>query len=316
MALLAGTLYDPGTAVTNKALTANIAMAPIDTSNLRHTFVGPPNGYVGVKIRVPVHGSSTLPHILLGILEGSTVKLRMVPQGHFKSGTSASQRVSFEIKAVVPVTPGTSYTWDAAYGVENSTPSSNIKYGGPNNTTTNDAYGGVAFEIWEVPDLIAAILYDPSSAATKSTASLLAMTAFDTSNLRITFTCPQGNGTVLGKIKTMTTKADSAQADILLGILDGATVKARQSAIGNNIDIAAIGNRQSQWAEFIISGLTPGTQYSFDAAYGVEIVGSGGTPNIYYGGPNNTSGGDGYGAIGYELWDASYRAGSSFFGVM
>ena len=38
---------------------------------------------------------------------------------------------------------------DAAYGVETLVASTGIKYGGPNNTTANDAFGGFAFEAWD-----------------------------------------------------------------------------------------------------------------------------------------------------------------------
>jgi hypothetical protein len=32
--------------------------------------------------------------------------------------------------------------------VETVVASTGLKYGGPNNTTTNDAFGGFAFEVW------------------------------------------------------------------------------------------------------------------------------------------------------------------------
>ncbi len=37
----------------------------------------------------------------------------------------------------------------AAYGVETLVASTGLKYGGPNNTTANDAFGAFQFEIWE-----------------------------------------------------------------------------------------------------------------------------------------------------------------------
>jgi hypothetical protein len=38
--------------------------------------------------------------------------------------------------------------------------------------------------------LLAGVAYDPAAAVTKATSAALAMTAFDTTNLRVTFTGP------------------------------------------------------------------------------------------------------------------------------
>jgi hypothetical protein len=46
------------------------------------------------------------------------------------------------------LTPGQEYVADAAYGVETGVAATGIKYGGPNDTTANNAFGGVIFEIW------------------------------------------------------------------------------------------------------------------------------------------------------------------------
>ncbi len=46
------------------------------------------------------------------------------------------------------LTPSTSYTWDAAYGVEVT--NNAIEYGGPNNAVATDAAGAFQYEIWAV----------------------------------------------------------------------------------------------------------------------------------------------------------------------
>jgi hypothetical protein len=46
------------------------------------------------------------------------------------------------------LTPGASLSWDAAYGVDIAVASSNINYGGPNDTTASNAWGGFAYEVW------------------------------------------------------------------------------------------------------------------------------------------------------------------------
>jgi hypothetical protein len=58
---------------------------------------------------------------------------------------------------VTGLTPGTSYTWDAAYSVDQVQAASTVSYGGPDNTTTNDAWGGFSFDIWNVDSLPRAI---------------------------------------------------------------------------------------------------------------------------------------------------------------
>lgn len=150
MPLLAGKLYDPAVAVTLNT-TAARAMTAMDTANLRLSFTAPSNGIVQVRISCCVHGATTFPTILLGVLEGATVKGRMAPIGGLKTTAVATAMVTQEaVFLVTGLTPGASLTWDAAYGVETLVASTGIKYGGPNDTTANNAFGGVAFEIWSV----------------------------------------------------------------------------------------------------------------------------------------------------------------------
>lgn len=148
MALLAGTLYDPSTAV-SKATSALLAMTALDTTNLRLTFTAPASGRVLVRLQGVLHGATTFPQVLLGVLEGATVKGRIAPAG-MKQGTDlATTFLTVEgLFLVTGLSAGTSYTWDAAYGVETVVASTGLKYGGPNNTTADDAFGGFAFEVW------------------------------------------------------------------------------------------------------------------------------------------------------------------------
>lgn len=150
MALLAGKLYDPATAVT-AATTAALAMTAFDTTNLRLTFTVPSNGIVQVRICCTVHGATTMPSILLGVLQSTTVMGRQAPIGGLKNTAVATALVTQEsVFLVTGLTAAASLSWDAAYAVETLVASTGIKYGGPNDTTANNAFGGIAFEIWSV----------------------------------------------------------------------------------------------------------------------------------------------------------------------
>jgi hypothetical protein len=148
MTLLGGKLYDPGTSV-SKATTAALAMTAIDTTNLRIVFTVPASGSVLVRLAGVLHGATTFPQILLGVLESSTIIGRKAPTGAVMGTALATTQLPVEAQFVVTgLTPGATKTWDAAYGVETLVAATGLKYGGPNNTTANDAFGGFAFEIW------------------------------------------------------------------------------------------------------------------------------------------------------------------------
>lgn len=148
MSLLAGKLYDPAARV-QKSTATLIAMTALDTTNLRLAFTVPANGTVLVRMSCSVAGGTTCPSIVLGVLESATVRWRMTPVGAVGGTIAAGLWVGLEACGVVTgLTPGASLNWDAAYGVENVAASSNINYGGPNDTTTINANGGFAFEIW------------------------------------------------------------------------------------------------------------------------------------------------------------------------
>ena len=151
MALLAGKLYDPVSAI-SKACTSLLAMTAFDTTNLRLNFTVPASGIVMVREACVLHGGTVQASVLLGILEGSTIKGRMAPMGVLKTSTGvATALVLLEsVFLVTGLTPAANLNWDAAYSVETIGSNMNIKYGGPDNTTANDAFGGFAFEIWSV----------------------------------------------------------------------------------------------------------------------------------------------------------------------
>jgi hypothetical protein len=149
MGVLAAINYDPASAVT-LATTAALAMTAMDTTNLRATFTVPASGAVTVRVAVPVHGATTFPTILLGVMQGSTIICRASPIGGLKTTAVATAMVMQEIVMTIRgLTPAAELTWDAAYGVETLVAATGIKYGGPNDTTTNNAFGAAIFEIWE-----------------------------------------------------------------------------------------------------------------------------------------------------------------------
>lgn len=148
MTLLGAKLYDPAVAV-SKATTAALAMTALDTTNLRIAFTVPANGAVLVRLQGTLHGATTFPQVLLGVLEGATVRGRVAPAGLVNGNLAATTFLTVEgVFVVSGLTPAAALTWDAAYGVETLVASTGLKYGGPNNTTANDAFGAFLFEIW------------------------------------------------------------------------------------------------------------------------------------------------------------------------
>lgn len=147
MALLAAKVYDPAVAVT-KSTAAALAMTALDTTNLRVAFTVPASGNVLVRLRGVIHGTSTSPQVLLGVMNGSTVVARQAAALNMANAAATSLVVAEAVFPVTGLTPSASLTWDAAYGVETLVAATAIKYGGPNNTTANDAFGAFVFEVW------------------------------------------------------------------------------------------------------------------------------------------------------------------------
>jgi hypothetical protein len=299
VACLGAVAYDPAVAV-SKVTDALLAMTALDTSNLRVTFTAPSNGVVLVRLKGQAHGSASFPGVLLGVLDGATVRGRMAPMGQPASSLATVQCAQEAVYVVDGLTPGNSYTWDAAYGVEILVASTALKYGGPNNATTNDGFGEFNFEVWETPTLLAGKLYDPAVAVTKSMTALLAMTALDTTNLRHTITAP-ASGRVMWRIRGQY-QGSLTMGQALFGVLDGATVRARTAPVRGLPLTGSATTNMALEASGVISGLTGGNSYTLDAAYGVEVVASAG--GLKYGGPNDTTATNAFGGIAYELWAA------------
>ncbi len=297
MACLGAVLYDPATAATaSKA--ALLAMTAFDTTNARITFTAPANGNVLVKIRVAEKGSTFSGQGLLGVLQASTVKGRQTPM--FAAKTTASTNLKAHEAVFLVTGLAGSVSLDAAHCVETLLAATQYGWGGPNNTTANDAYGALSFEVWETANLLAGVHYDPAAAVSKSTAALLALTALDTTNLRLSFTAP-ASGRVFVRLRG-TTHGAAGYPSIHLGVLSGSTVIMRATAFLNGQPSAgpAATDLMPQEASAVISGLS-GAQ-TWDAAYAVEgIVAASG---LKYGGPNNTTANDAFGGFTFEVWSA------------
>jgi len=100
MACLGAINYDPAAAVT-AATTALRAMTALDTTNLQLSFTVPATGNVLVRLMCTVHGATTMPSILLGVLEGATVVGRISPIGGLKNTAVATAMVTQEATFVV-----------------------------------------------------------------------------------------------------------------------------------------------------------------------------------------------------------------------
>jgi hypothetical protein len=137
-------------------------MTALDTTNLRLTFTAPSSGNVYVRLRGVMSGTTTNgATVNWGVLDGATVRYRARGVGGYAScGGSliATDRQPYEATGLVTgLTPGTSYTWDAAYTVEIVGTSAVVEYGGPDDTTQDNAWGGFSFDVWNVDSLPKAI---------------------------------------------------------------------------------------------------------------------------------------------------------------
>lgn len=148
MNLLAAALYDPAVAVT-KNTTAALAMTAIDTTNLRLAVTVPAHGKVRFRLSAVIHGATTFPSILLGVMVGAVVKGRVAPAQVL--GNTAVATALLQVLAEFTVTGLTAgaTNFDAAYGVETLVAATGLKYGGPDNATANDAFGAFMFEAWD-----------------------------------------------------------------------------------------------------------------------------------------------------------------------
>lgn len=235
MNLLAAANYDPAVAV-SKATTSLIAMTAFDTTNLRLAFTIPSHGMVTVKMTCVHHGSTTTAQVLLGCLEGATVRGRAPVTSNLLGTAVATTRTKLEASfTLTGLTPG-AVNWDAAYGVEIvASANGAIKYGGPNNTTTDDAFGGFNFEIWDPQPqtTTAQLIIDSSGRAaadmraisTDATAADNAESFFDGTGYAGTNNVMPTTTTVTNMVTANVTQisGDSAAADNLESYTDGTT---------------------------------------------------------------------------------------------
>ena len=237
MACLGAVLYDPASVAT-KALSSLAAMTAFDTTNARITFTAPANGDV-CQDPGRCQGSTIAGATLLGVLDGSTVRGRQSPFIESRSGTSGAAKGNEAVFLVTGLTPSSSYTFDAAYGVETLLASTLYGWGGPDDTTTINAYGALSFEVWETTNLLAGVDYDPTSSVSKSGASLSVMAAMDTTNLRLSVT-PPASGQVFVRLRG-TLHGATTMPGIFLGVLEGSTIRMRCAPFHNSLN-AATGN--------------------------------------------------------------------------
>ena len=172
MNLLSAVLYDPSSAA-SKATSSLLAMTVIDSTNLTLSFTAPTHGFVRVHMSCQVVGATTVPQVLLGVMNhsGGAVLGRIAPvQVGVASATTSITRL--EADFTVTGLSG-AYQWDAAYAVQVVVASTNIKYGGPNDASGADAFGAFVFEVWDprplptaAPAAIGGLLTAPTTANT------------------------------------------------------------------------------------------------------------------------------------------------------
>lgn len=149
MSLLAAKNYDPA-ALVSKSMTTNSVMTALDTTNLRVTFDGPASGNVLVRLKSGLLVTGyPMPGFFFGVLDGATVRVRGVPMGTVATYAAGATYQGVELVATVTgLTPGASYTWDAAYAVDLPNSNATLRYGGPSDTFSQNAGGAFTFEVW------------------------------------------------------------------------------------------------------------------------------------------------------------------------
>jgi hypothetical protein len=148
--LLGAINRDPGTAETVQTTTASV-MAAISTTNFRLTVTAPTSGRIACRIRGCWTGNTSLASFHLGVMEGSTIWGRQAAWANAGNVGAPAATDLYPVEAFLTMggfTGGNSYVLDAAWAVETVQTSSNLKWGGPDNATTNDAWGGLTYELW------------------------------------------------------------------------------------------------------------------------------------------------------------------------
>jgi hypothetical protein len=98
----------------------------------------------------------------------------------------------------------------------------------------------------------------------------------------------------------------------MLGVLNGAAIVGRVAPAQNLGNTAVATALVKVEADFIATGLTPGAM-NCDAAYGVETLVA--ATGLKYGGPNNATANDAFGAFCFEAWDPQSQTANSTLAV-
>lgn len=225
MNLLDAKLYDPAVAV-SKATTAALAMTAVDTVNLRLAITVPAHGKVLFRLSACLHGATTFPSILLGVMNGATVIGRVAPIQSLGNTAVATALVNVYAEfTATGLAPG-AMNVDAAYGVETLVAATGLKYGGPNNTTANDAFGGFVFEAW-----------DPQPQTANST---LAVDANGRVDLGKVLGTAQSAGDLKASLNTLQTDTDDIQTRLPAALVGGRMDSSTGAMAANVITAAAI----------------------------------------------------------------------------
>lgn len=139
--------------------------------------------------------------------------------------------------------------------------------------------------------LLAVKSYNPSGGVVTKTFTSTP-TAIDTTNMRATFTAPV-SGNVVVKMGGGRLLANNSNPHLV--VLDGATVKASQIVAAANVGLFA------PFASFLVTGLTPGTSYSFD--FGIMDTNLTSASTLQYGYATSNPV-DGTGPVILEVWTA------------
>lgn len=150
MNLLLPINYDPLGGAVSKSVGSALAMTVLDNVNLRAAVTVPAHGMLHIRMRCVTSGSTLVPDIFLGVFNGGSLLMRQAAAAHIDRGTAVSgARCVHTVEFVISgLTPG-AINLDAAYGVETVAASGNIKYGGPDDATLDNAWGPFTFEVWD-----------------------------------------------------------------------------------------------------------------------------------------------------------------------
>ena len=225
MNLLKAALYDPSVAAT-KATSSLLAMTALDTTNLRLAIIVPAHGMVRFVLRCALEGATTFPQVLLGVMNGATVIGRVTPLVTINGTALATTRLALWADLTVTgLAPG-AMNVDAAYGVEILLAATNIKYGGPNNATTDDAWGAFVFEAW-----------DPQPMTANSTLAVDANGRVDVSKVLGT---AQTAGDLKASLNTVQADTDDIQTRLPAALVSGRMDGSVGAMAANVLTAAAI----------------------------------------------------------------------------